>query len=54
MIGEITAGFETLMEQASMTVDTYLSQAVKRIDTEFGKGLSAAPVKSTESLEYVR
>lgn len=32
---------ETLMRQASMTVDVYLSEAVERIDRRFGDGYAA-------------
>lgn len=35
---EITAGWTTLLEQASMTADTYLREAIRRIDDQLGKG----------------
>ena len=37
---KVLAGTETLMHQASMTADSYLTEAVKRIDTQFGKGFA--------------
>jgi hypothetical protein len=38
---EISASFHTLMEQASMTADVYLGEAVERIDRQFGAGYAA-------------
>ena len=40
MIGEITASFETLMEQGSMVAAEYLSKAVQYIDEQFGDGFA--------------
>lgn len=40
MVNEITAGFETLMQQAPMTGSVYLAEAVQRIDEEFGDGFA--------------
>lgn len=34
----ITANAETLLRQASMTADEYLSEAIRRIDGRLGKG----------------
>lgn len=36
--GEITASFETLLDQASMTTQTYFNEAIRRIDEQFGDG----------------
>ena len=37
----ITANATELMEQASMTADAYLRQAIERIDSHLGKGYAA-------------
>ena len=37
----ITADFDTLMRQAPMTAQTYLSEAVQCIDGQFGEGYAA-------------
>jgi hypothetical protein len=38
---QVTADAKTLMEQASMTADTYMQEAVRRIDRQFGSGYAA-------------
>jgi hypothetical protein len=39
---EITADFDTLLRQSSMTSDTYMREAVENIDKMFGKGHAKA------------
>ncbi len=40
MEDRITASFDELLRQASMTADTYMSSAVREIDETFGKGFA--------------
>jgi hypothetical protein len=41
----ITASIETLMRQAPMTTNEYLSSAIKEVDSNFGEGY-AKPIRS--------
>ncbi len=36
-----TASFDTLVEQAPLTADHYMSAAVRRIDARFGEGYAS-------------
>lgn len=38
----ITASYDTLMRQASMTVEDYMSAAIRSIDKKFGEGYAKA------------
>lgn len=40
-MSDITASLETLVRQAPLTVGVYLSEAVERIDRQFGTGYAA-------------
>ena len=40
MTSEITASFETLVEEGPMIVSMFLSEAVPRIDEQFGEGFA--------------
>jgi len=42
MTDRITASFDTLLSQASMTASTYMSSAVREIDETFGSGFAKA------------
>ena len=42
MDDRITASFDDLLRQASMTADAYMSSAVREIDETFGAGFSKA------------
>ncbi len=42
MEDRITASFDELLRQASMTADTYMSSAVREIDETFGTGFAKA------------
>lgn len=42
MEDRITASFDNLVSQASMTADTYMSSAVRKIDATFGDGFAKA------------
>jgi len=51
--GRITASAETLLRQASMTADTYMGEAVERVDRLFGDGYAwrGARTRSALNLE---
>ena len=42
MHDRVTASFDHLLTQASMTADTYMSSAVREIDAAFGPGYAKA------------
>ena len=42
MEDRITGSFDTLLNQASMTADAYMSSAVREIDATFGNGFAKA------------
>lgn len=42
MDDRITASFDELLRQASMTAETYMSSAIREIDASFGAGYAKA------------